>query len=417
MIISFTRSNYLYPWQSRSHTNNFSLIQNNLPSPFVCSEREIMEVVVVIVGAGPAGLATSACLNLHSIPNIVLEREDCSASLWRKHTYDRIKLHLGKQFCALPHMPFPPHAPTFVPKSGFLCYLDNYISEFDLNPFYNRKVESAFYSEDNQKWQVQAMNTTSNVLEHYVAQFLVVATGENSLGVIPRLPGLETFRGEYMHSSEYKNGKKYVNQDVLVVGVGNSGMEIAYDLSSTGANTSLSVRDKVHVLTKELVYLGMSLLQYLPCKIVDLIILILRRLQFGDLADYGLQQPENGPFYIKAIMGQSPTIDVGAMPKIKTGDIRIYPEISKVEGSKVVFANGKVDQFDAIIFATGYKSTVLNWLKHEDNLFNEDGMPGQKFPNHWRGEKGLYCVGFAQRGLAGISKDAQNVADDIRRML
>ncbi|KAK6938342.1 Flavin monooxygenase-like [Dillenia turbinata] len=87
------------------------------------------------------------------------------------------------------------------------------------------------------------MNAASNVVEHYVAQFLVVATGDNSMGIVPRLPGLETFEGENLHSSQYKNGKKYDNQDVLVVGVGNSGMEIAYDLSSTGANTSLSVRE------------------------------------------------------------------------------------------------------------------------------------------------------------------------------
>lgn len=65
------------------------------------------EVPVVIVGAGPAGLATSACLNNLSVPNIILEREDCSASLWKKRAYDRMKLHLAKQFCELPHMPFP----------------------------------------------------------------------------------------------------------------------------------------------------------------------------------------------------------------------------------------------------------------------------------------------------------------------
>uniref|UniRef100_A0A251VQW0 indole-3-pyruvate monooxygenase n=1 Tax=Helianthus annuus TaxID=4232 RepID=A0A251VQW0_HELAN len=64
------------------------------------------ETIVMIVGAGPAGIATSACLNLLSIPNIVLEREDCYASLWQKKAYDRLKLHLAKNFCQLPHMPF-----------------------------------------------------------------------------------------------------------------------------------------------------------------------------------------------------------------------------------------------------------------------------------------------------------------------
>jgi len=75
------------------------------------------EVVVAIVGVGPSGLAAVACLNCLGIANIVLEREDCSASLWRNRSYDRLKLHLAKQFCELPHMPFPSNSPTFVPRA------------------------------------------------------------------------------------------------------------------------------------------------------------------------------------------------------------------------------------------------------------------------------------------------------------
>ncbi|KAK5793464.1 hypothetical protein PVK06_034612 [Gossypium arboreum] len=94
------------------------------------------ETVVIIVGAGPAGLATSACLNRLSIPNIVLEREDCYASLWKKRSYDRLKLHLPKQFCHLPYMDFSPNAPTYVPRKGFIYYLDNYVSHFGITPRY-----------------------------------------------------------------------------------------------------------------------------------------------------------------------------------------------------------------------------------------------------------------------------------------
>ncbi|XP_042385785.1 probable indole-3-pyruvate monooxygenase YUCCA11 [Zingiber officinale] len=79
---------------------------------------------VFIVGAGPSGLATSACLNVLSVPNIVLEREACTASLWKLRVYDHLKLHLAKRFCALPHMPFPADAPTFLPRRQFVAYLD-----------------------------------------------------------------------------------------------------------------------------------------------------------------------------------------------------------------------------------------------------------------------------------------------------
>ncbi|KAK1300176.1 putative indole-3-pyruvate monooxygenase YUCCA10 [Acorus calamus] len=81
---------------------------------------------VVIVGAGPSGLATSVCLNLLSIPNVILEKEDCYNSLWKKRSYDRLKLHLAKEFCNLPHFPHPKSAPTYIPKDAFIKDLSKY---------------------------------------------------------------------------------------------------------------------------------------------------------------------------------------------------------------------------------------------------------------------------------------------------
>lgn len=204
-----------------------------------------VEVPVVIVGAGPAGIGTSGCLNKHSIPNIVLERDDCNASLWRKRTYDRLKLHLGKEFCNLPHMPFPSGSPNFISRIDFLRYIDRYVSRFMINIRYNRSVESATYDDKNGKWRVIVRDTASNVDEVYVADYLVVATGENCEGIIPKIEGLEGFEGEYMHCSKYMNGRAWYDMNVLVVGCGNSGMEIAYDLSNWGANTSIVIRSPV----------------------------------------------------------------------------------------------------------------------------------------------------------------------------
>lgn len=79
----------------------------------------------------------------------------------------------------------------------------------------------------------------------------------------------------------------------------------------------------------------------------------------------------------------------------------------------MAFRNGEFTQFDAIIFATGYRSTVRDWLQGGDDLFDPKGMPQSSFPNHWKGSNGLYCVGFSRRGLVGITSDALNVALDI----
>lgn len=203
------------------------------------------EPMVIIVGAGPAGLATSACLNKLSIPNLILEKEDCYSPMWKKYSYDRVHLHLAKQFCQLPYIPFPPSSPTYVPKKQFIQYLDDYVSYFNITPLYNRKVEFAKFDESTKKWNVKVTNGNSDEMEEYFCKFLVVATGEASYPFIPDVPGLGSFNGEAIHSTQYKNGDKFKGKSVLVVGCGNSGMEIALDLANHGANTSIIVRSPV----------------------------------------------------------------------------------------------------------------------------------------------------------------------------
>ncbi|KAI3903640.1 hypothetical protein MKW98_032294 [Papaver atlanticum] len=378
-----------------------------------------MEEIVVIVGAGPSGLSTSACLNLLNIPNIILERENVYASLWKERSYDRLKLHLAKQFCHLPHMPYPPNAPTFVPRQEFIRYIDDYVSTFNIKPKYHRSVVSAKYDTFHQKWRIEVTNTMTGEVELYLAKFLVIATGENSKGYIPRVQGLEGFEGKVMHSSQYKSGAEYSGMKVLVVGCGNSGMEIAYDLSNYGASTSIVVRSRFHVLTKEMVYLGMVLLKYLPVSCVDPLINTLSYLSYGDLSKYGIHRPAAGAFEIKAKAGRSPVIDVGTVEGIKNGLITVMPGISRIEKNNIVFDNDtKRHHFDAIVFATGYRSTVNNWLTDDhDSLLGKSGMPKNPFPNHWKGANGLYCAGLSRRGLAGVSTDAEAIAKDIKNSL
>ncbi|XP_073127835.1 probable indole-3-pyruvate monooxygenase YUCCA11 isoform X2 [Henckelia pumila] len=373
------------------------------------------ESVVVIIGAGPAGLATSACLNLKNIPNIVLEKEDCCASLWKKRAYDRLKLHLAKEFCELPGMPFPPGTPTYVSKHGFIRYLDDYISYHNVAPLYHREVESAAF--DREYWTIMARNTLLDRTEEYVAAFLVVASGENGEGFVPQnIPGLDSFSGDVMHSSDYGNGKKYENRNVLVVGSGNSGMEVAFDLWNWGARASIVVRSPVHILTKRMVKIGMVLLKHVPLDIVDKIVLMLGKMKFGNLSAYGIQRPDKGPFYLKMTTGRSPVIDVGTIKKIQSHKIKVFPSIKSIDGNHVHFIDGSTKTFDSIVFATGYKSTVSKWLKDDGALFSANGMPNMRAPNHWKGENGLYCAGFSRSGLLGISNDARAIARDINSL-
>ncbi|CAH2036194.1 unnamed protein product [Thlaspi arvense] len=380
-----------------------------------------METVVLIVGAGPAGLATSVCLNQHSIPNVILEKEDVYASLWKKRAYDRLKLHLAKRFCQLPFMPHGPDVPTFMPKDHFIDYLDAYVTRFNINPRYNRTVKFSTFDVSNNKWRVEAENTVTGETEVYWSEFLVVATGENGDGYIPEVKGIETFPGEIVHSSQYKYGRDFKGKNVLVVGGGNSGMEISFDLCNFEANTAVLVRTPRHVLTKEEVYLGMSLLKYVPVKVVDTLVMLTtmaRLFVYGDVSKYGLLRPKQGPFATKLYTGKSPVIDVGTVQKIRDGKIQVINGgIGCIKGKTLTFENGLKQDFDAIVFATGYKSSVCNWLKNYDYVMKEDGFPKKPMPKHWKGEKNLYCAGFSRKGIAGAAQDAMAVADDIKSIL
>ncbi|MBA0680058.1 hypothetical protein Goari_011784, partial [Gossypium aridum] len=371
---------------------------------------------VIIVGAGPSGLAMAACLNHRSIPYIILEREDCIASLWKKYAYDRLHLHLDKQFCVLPHMPFPDSYPRFVSRQQFVSYLDDYVSRFKISPLYRRTVESAEFDGETGKWIVKARNLGSGEVEELEGRFLVVASGETSNPFTPVIEGLNTFPGDVLHSTRFRNGKAFQNQKVLVVGSGNSGMEIAFDLANHGAQTSLVVRSPVHILSRDMIYLGLILVKYVRVNLVDSLMVMLSKLVYGDLSKYGINRPKEGPFFMKAVYGKYPIIDIGTCKKIKSQEIQVLPSICSIRGNEVVFENGTTHPFDTIVFCTGFKRSTNVWLKGDDYLLNDDGISKLSFPNHWKGKNGLYCVGLSRRGLYGAASDALNIADDINSL-
>ncbi|KAG2564807.1 hypothetical protein PVAP13_7NG022600 [Panicum virgatum] len=342
----------------------------------------------IIVGAGPSGLAVAACLREQGVPYVILERADCIASLWQKRTYDRLKLHLPKQFCELPRMPFPDHYPEYPTRRQFIDYLEDYAARFEIKPEFNSTVLSARYDETSGLWRVVTSAPAAGGDMEYIGRWLVVATGENAESVVPDIPGLEGFDGKVTHVSDYKSGEAYRGKSVLVVGCGNSGMEVSLDLSDHGARPAMVVRDAVHVLPREVLgkstfELAVLLMRWLPLWIVDKIMVLLAWLVLGDLAKLGLRRPTGaGPLELKETHGRTPVLDYGALARIRAGDIAVVPAVKRfAKGSQVELADGRVLSFDAVVLATGYRSNVPQWLQVNSHSNKLTTVPLQQ--QHW----------------------------------
>ncbi len=310
-------------------------------------------IQVVIIGAGPAGLAIAACLKQQDINFVILERSAQIGTSWRNH-YHRLHLHTAKGFSGLPEMPFPVDYPRYPSRQQVVDYLDSYARHFGLIPIFNQTVTSI--SQENGRWQTQTETAT------YTSDFVVMATGLNQVPTVPTFAGQDQFKGQILHSSRYTNGEAYRNQKVLVVGFGNSGAEIALDAYEHGATVGLSVRSPVNVIFQERFGIPVQLLTILmsplPARVIDLLTAPLLALTFGNLAPYGLQKPPYGAAAQVQKHSKIPVIDPGIIQKIKQREIKVYPGIERFTEDGIVFTDGTTQLFDIVVLATGYHTNL-----------------------------------------------------------
>ncbi len=308
---------------------------------------------VVIVGAGAAGLACAALLKKGGMESTILESAPNVASRWRAH-YDRLHLHTNRGNSTLPGLPYPKGTPKYPSRDQVVAYMEAYSDQMGLKQIFNQKV--VHIDKKGTSWIVQTESA------EFTSDIVIMCTGKANVPQLPTKRGQETFAGEIMHSAEYKNGKAYKNKNVLVVGFGNSACEIAIDLHEHGARPALSVRSAVNVVPRDI--LGIPVLQIgivqggLPPRISDTLNKPLLRFLIGDIEKYGLEKLPYGPREQIIHHGQIPLLDIGTMQLIKDGSIQVFRDIDHMEGRTVHFENQRSDDFEAIIFATGYKSGI-----------------------------------------------------------
>jgi indole-3-pyruvate monooxygenase len=197
---------------------------------------------VLVIGAGPAGLATSACLRREGVPHDVIDRAHTVAPAWHGH-YARLHLHTVKRHSTLPLTPWGRDVATYPSRAQVVDYFDGYAREHEVHPSFGVEVQRVTRRADDLLVRTSAGERS--------VQAVVMATGWNRLPFVPALPGADAFGGLVVHSSAYRDPAPFAGKRTLVVGCGNSGAEIALDLAEHGVDVSMVVRGPVHVVSRD----------------------------------------------------------------------------------------------------------------------------------------------------------------------
>lgn len=300
----------------------------------------------IVIGAGPAGLATSRELQRHGVEHVVLERDGIGQS-WTR-LYDSLTLHTGRHMSGLPGLPFARGTPLFLSRDEFVAYLHRYHAHFRLPLRSGVAVETVRREADH--W------ITGAGAASFRARALVIATGIISNPVTPALPGSDAFTGVMRHSATYRRPSDCAGKRVLVVGCGNSGGEIASELGRAGVDTTISIRSganvvPLHILGIPIQYLSFGV-RHLPRRIQELVLAAVNRLMEWRKGPPVL--PRAGVSPLDAI----PLIGFHLVDAIREGAVKVRGGIDHLTASGVFFAPGEEEPFDEIIFATGFRAAI-----------------------------------------------------------
>ncbi|OIN57517.1 monooxygenase [Arsenicibacter rosenii] len=345
----------------------------------------------------------------HKQPFTIIEASEHIGFSWRTH-YDRLHLHTVKEHSGLPHFPFPDDTPTYPSRLDVVDYLEDYAAHFGIAPLFNQQVQQIRRQADGQ-WRVQTGTDT------FLARQVIVATGYNRVPNQPELPGQTNFRGIIWHSRDYRNGSPFRDENVLVVGMGNTGTELALDLYEYGARPVISVRSPLNIVKRDTYGRPAQptaiFLSQFPDWLYDLASGLSQRLGVGDLSAYGLQKPPYPPSYQIRKLGKIPVIDIGTVDAIKAGHIGVKPGVQQINRESVTFTDGSELPFDAIILATGYRPGLQTLLGDDlsAQVLNEKGYARQLWFDT-PALAGLCFLGFATplTGiLRGVRLDSEKI--------
>ena len=371
---------------------------------------------VVVIGAGPGGLAAAAALGRRGVSATVIDKADAVGSAWRGH-YERLHLHTIRWNSHLPGLKIPRSYGQWVARADVVRYLETYAAHHRLDVALGVPVERV--ERAGAGWVVRSPKGDRT------ARVVVVATGYNHTPDLPAWPGLDTFGGEVLHSAAYRNARPYAGRDVLVVGTGNTGAEIAVDLVEGGAaRVRLAVRTVPTFVRREVGPMldnsGVGrVLRRLPVKLVDRIIATSSRLTTPNLSAHGLPRPEPGVYSRLLADGAVPIIDVGLIKLLQNGQVEVVAAVSGFDGDKVRLLDDTTIAPEAVIAATGFAQGLDDLVGHL-GVLDERGRPAVQGARAHPQAPDLYFTGYTNP-ISGmfheLNVDARRIARAIAKGL
>ena len=376
------------------------------------SLHDARPVRAVVVGAGSAGLACAALLRRDGLDVEVFDRAATVGDAWL-HRYDGLRLNTIRSLSAMPGLSVLRSWGRWVPGHRYQVYLDRYARHHRLPLRLGVTVHSVLPAADG--WLVQ----TSAGSRH--ADVAVVAIGNEGRPSWPRWPGRSGYTGRLLHSTAYRSPEPFAGRDVLVVGAGSSGTEIALALAGVASRVRLAVRTPPVLIPVEVagfpIQVAGVLLGWLPWRVLDGITLGLHRLYYRDLAAHGLPVPPEGAYARFRRSGDTPVFERGFAAAIRARGVEIVPAVRDLDRDSAILADGTRVRPDAVIAATGFEPAFADLVRVPGALDAADR------PVAWAGRlpgaDGLFIVGApSMRGnLYQHAADARRVRREVRRLL
>ncbi|MEU6179345.1 flavin-containing monooxygenase [Streptomyces coeruleorubidus] len=369
---------------------------------------------VYVIGGGPGGLSAAYALRARGIRAVVLEKSHHVGASWRGH-YDRLHLHTTRRLSSLPGLPMPRRFGRWVSRDDVVRYLEKYAEHHRLEIVTGVEVSRIERAPDGTGWLLHATGG-----RELTGAAVVVATGYNHTPRVPDWPGRDTYTGEFLHASAYRNAEPFAGREVLVVGAGNTGAEIAVDLADGGARVRLSIRTVPHIVRRSTAgwaaqYSGV-MARHLPVGLVDRMARQMGRLSVPDLSAHGLPRPGTG-LYTRVTEGAVPVQDVGLIDAVRKGRVEVVAAVEGFEDGKVLLADGTRLSPDAVVAATGYTRALEGLVGHLDVL-DARGRPLALGPRSPQTAPGLYFTGFTNP-ISGMLRemaiDAVRIAKAVAR--